>query len=81
MSTRKKKQLLWWVAILFSFFTFYCISGFLMVGSLSGAPGYSVKRAERHLTFYSLGTLVSILVTLVSLIAIWKLGNQNGEDD
>jgi hypothetical protein len=52
-----------------------------MVGSLSGGPGYSAKRAEWHLMFYSLGALMSFLVTSMSLIVIWKLRKQNREDD
>jgi hypothetical protein len=78
MSTEKKKKLLWWIAVIFSFLTIYCLTGIIMVGSLAGAPNYSDERLFWHVTFYSVGALVSFLITLVSLIviAILKIRNQ-----
>jgi hypothetical protein len=76
MSTEKKKKLLRWVVIIFAFFTFYCIYCFFFVVSFYGTPGFPDEGAEWRLTFYSIGALVSFLIALLSLIAIWKLRNQ-----
>jgi type IV secretory pathway component VirB8 len=78
MTTEKKKKWLWRVAVIFSLLTLYCLTGIIMVGSLAGAPNYSNAKLFWHETFYSIGAIVSFLITFVSLIviAIWKLRNQ-----
>jgi hypothetical protein len=76
MSNETRKKLLWWVAIIFSFVTIYCVNGFLMVASFSAMSTYPTDRAYWEQAIYSIGAIMSFLTTLVSLIAIRKLRNQ-----
>jgi hypothetical protein len=48
----------------------YCLLAIFMVASLSGAPNYTIERAEWNDHFWSLGFLASILV---SFLCIWVI--------